>query len=59
MRQYDRHSGTGRGKEIAKGGAGGLHTWGTNSRQIANEATKHLSELGIDYYSKEDEECKI
>ena len=56
-RQYDRHSGTGRGKEIAKGGAGGSHTWGTNTKQIADEVTKHLSEPGLDYYSKEDEAC--
>ena len=27
-RQFDKHSGTGRGKEIAKGGAGGKGTWG-------------------------------
>ena len=34
-RQYDRQSGTGRGKEIAKGGAGGKGTWGDNPKNIA------------------------
>jgi hypothetical protein len=40
-RLYDRHSGTGRGKEIAKGGAGGKYTWGTNPKELALEYTKH------------------
>lgn len=40
-RVYDRHSGTGRGKEISKGGAGGHHTWGMNPHEIAREAEKH------------------
>ena len=34
-RQYDRQSGTGRGKEIAKGGAGGRGTWGDNPKYIS------------------------
>ena len=34
-RQYDRQSGTGRGKEISKGGAGGRGTWGDNPKNIA------------------------
>jgi hypothetical protein len=34
-RQFDKHSGTGRGKEIAKGGAGGKGTWGENPKTIA------------------------
>jgi hypothetical protein len=46
-RQFERHSGTGRGKEIAKNGAGGHHTWGTNPKQIAKEGE-------IDYYSNDD-----
>ena len=34
-RQFDRQSGTGRGKEIAKGGAGGKYTWNDNPKNIA------------------------
>ena len=34
-RKYDRQSGTGRGREVAKGGAGGKHTWGDNPDEIA------------------------
>ena len=34
-RQYDRQSGTGRGKEISKGGAGGRGTWGDNPKYIS------------------------
>jgi hypothetical protein len=37
-KKYDRHSGTGRGKEISKGGAGGQYTWGTGDKQIEREA---------------------
>jgi hypothetical protein len=36
-RDYDRRSGTGRGKEISKGGAGGKHTWGANPKNIVRE----------------------
>jgi hypothetical protein len=48
-RQFERHSGTGRGKEIAKGGAGGHHTWGSNPKQIAKEGERE-----VDYYSNDD-----
>lgn len=34
-REYERHSGTGRGKEVAKGGAGRRETWGDNPKNIA------------------------
>ncbi len=51
-REFERHSGTGRGKEIAKGGAGGHHTWGTNPKQIAKEGERQF-----DYYSNDDK-CK-
>lgn len=44
-RLYDRHSGTGRGKEIAKGGAGGKHTWGNNSKTVAKEFEKHNTDV--------------
>ena len=33
-REYDRQSGTGRGKEIRKGGAGGGFNWGSNEEAI-------------------------
>ena len=36
-RQFERHSGTGRGREIAKNGAGGKHTWGTNPRNARDD----------------------
>ena len=36
-RQFDRQSGTGRGKEISKGGAGGKGTWGENPKNIARD----------------------
>ena len=37
-RQYEKHSGTGRGKETAKNGAGGKTVWGDNPDQIARQA---------------------
>lgn len=55
-RLYDRHSGTGRGKEVAKGGAGGLHTWGDNPKAIALESTKHLNDPSLE---GADEEASI
>jgi hypothetical protein len=36
-REFDRKSGTGRGKEISKGGAGGKHTWGANPKNVVRE----------------------
>lgn len=44
-REYERHSGTGRGKEISKGGAGG-HNWG-NEKLEALTAEKSLAEEEI------------
>jgi hypothetical protein len=52
-RQFEKHSGTGRGKEISKGGAGGKHTWGANTKVIAKDAQKHE---GGDYYDYRDED---
>ena len=46
-RQYDKHSGTGRGKEIAKGGAGGKGTWGDNPEEIARNYENNNDD---DYY---------
>ena len=46
-RQYDRQSGTGRGKEIAKGGAGGKGTWGDNPKNIAKNYENYNDD---DYY---------
>ena len=48
-RQFERHSGTGRGKEISKNGAGGKHTWGTNPKNIARNGD---DEYNGDDYSK-------
>ena len=48
-RQYEKHSGTGRGKETSKNGAGGNGTWGNNPEQIARQARK---EGGRDDYCK-------
>ena len=46
-RQYERQSGTGRGKEIAKGGAGGKGTWGDNPKNIAKNYENYNDD---DYY---------
>ena len=46
-RLYERHSGTGRGKEIAKGGAGGKHTWGANPKNIARDQDYNRDEQCI------------
>ena len=48
-RQFDRHSGTGRGKEISKGGAGGKGTWGENPKNIARDFENNND----DYYFEE------
>lgn len=45
-RLYERHSGTGRGKEISKGGAGGKTVWGDNPEFIAKQA--HREEYNRD-----------
>jgi len=36
-RKFDKQSGTGRGKEVSKGGAGGKGTWGDNPKNIARD----------------------
>jgi hypothetical protein len=54
-REFDKHSGTGRGKEIAKGGDGGKHTGGANPKSIAKDAYKKPT--GNEDYN-EDEDCK-
>ena len=50
-RQYEKHSGTGRGKETAKNGAGGKTVWGDNSEQIARQGKKN--------YGTSDDQCKF
>jgi len=50
-RQFDRQSGTGRGKEVAKGGAGGKTVWGDNPENIAKQSLK-------EEYSRDDH-CKF
>lgn len=49
-RQFERQSGTGRGKEIKKGGAGGHHTWGNNAKVLAKEYEKREGDEG--YYDQ-------
>jgi plasminogen activator inhibitor 1 RNA-binding protein len=49
-RQFDRHSGTGRGKEVAKNGAGGKTVWGDNPEYVAKQAKEEYSR---------DDHCKI
>jgi hypothetical protein len=56
-RLYDKHSGTGRGKEVAKDGAGGHHTWGDNLKTISLETTKHLNDPTIE--GENDDESKL
>ena len=58
-RIFERHSGTGRGKEIAKGGAGGNFIWGDNTEMIANQVLKH--DVDIEDYgeSTRDDRCKF
>jgi len=41
-RQFDKHSGTGRGKEISKQGSGGKGTWGTNTKTLAKEGERNF-----------------
>ena len=42
-RQFDRHSGTGRGKEISKGGSGGKYSWNGHKQNLMREA--YLNEI--------------
>jgi hypothetical protein len=43
-RQFERHSGTGRGKETAKNGAGAKTVWGDNPEFIAKQSMReHIS----------------
>jgi len=53
-RQYDRRSGTGRGKEIKKGGGGG-HNWGSD-KDAAKKAEGPVSEGAEDTIAPEKEE---
>ena len=48
-RKFDRQSGTGRGKEIAKGGAGGKYTWDDNPKKVARDFENNND----DYYFEE------
>jgi len=49
-RQYERHSGTGRGREVSKDGAGG-HNWGNEKVEALNAEKGHIvpiEEVAID-----------
>ena len=50
-RLFDKHSGTGRGREVAKNGAGGKTVWGDNTEYIAKQSLKE------DY--NRDDRCKF
>jgi len=54
-RTFDRHSGTGRGKEISKRGAGGKTTWGDPQQYAEKEAVEYLDEVE---HRQEEERCK-
>jgi len=43
-RQFDRHSGTGRGKEISKNGLGGKFTWDGKGNDLQREAYENEEE---------------
>ncbi len=47
-REFERKSGTGRGKEVSKGGAGGKGTWGDNPKEISRKYEKNYDEYYID-----------
>ena len=47
-REFERKSGTGRGKEVSKGGAGGKGTWGDNPKEISRKFEKNYDEYYID-----------
>ena len=47
-REFERKSGTGRGKEVSKGGAGGKGTWGDNPKEISRKYEKNYDEYFID-----------
>jgi len=44
-RMFDRQSGTGRGREIAKHGAGGKTTWGDPQQLAQKEAIAYMGEI--------------
>ena len=54
-RQFDRHSGTGRGKEISKGGSGGKFTWDGKINDLQREAYENDE---IDFDRKEPGDIK-
>ena len=53
-RIFDRHSGTGRGREVSKQGAGGKTTWGDAQQLAQEEATDYMDELA----HNQEERCK-
>jgi hypothetical protein len=54
-RMFDRQSGTGRGREVAKRGAGGKTTWGDPQQLAQNEAIEYMDEQE----HHEEDKCKI
>ena len=54
-REFDRHSGTGRGKEVSKRGAGGMN-WGSNDGKQALNDTFEALKIATNEQHKEDDE---
>lgn len=57
-RKFDRQSGTGRGKEVAKGGAGGKYTWSDNPKNIAKDYENYNDEDFFEEALNENKEKK-
>ncbi len=57
-RMFDRHSGTGRGREISKGGAGGKTTWG-DPDQYARETANNFMANEQESSDVRDETCNV
>ena len=57
---FDRHSGTGRGKEVAKNGAGGKYVWGKegdyNKKDVEQYNQKHGQKTN---YNHDEDYCNL
>jgi hypothetical protein len=53
---YERHSGTGRGREVAKDGAGGKYVWGNEKTYNKKDVEQFNQQRGqkTNYYNDED-----
>jgi len=55
-RIFDRHSGTGRGREISKGGAGGKTTWGDIDQFAKENVIEYMAQEQA--YNPKEDYCK-